>query len=247
MSPTTKIECRTEADPALNASHVGNDDRPRDGQPASRSIKLLISDHAPTRRGIRMALGPEVTVCAETDKVEDAIRAAKREQPDVALIGCEIFADWRGAVRGICRAAPDCAVVVLAQFGNADDMLECVRAGAVGYAPGPLDADRLRRIFRAVTDDEAVVPRGMVIELLSELRGGASAVLTGRETQVLGMLRRGHSTAWIAERLRITPVTVRRHISELVHKLGVESRSDLIDQGAGLSVVPVAAIERPRG
>jgi DNA-binding NarL/FixJ family response regulator len=70
----------------------------------------------------------------------------------------------------------------------------------------------------------------MVLELLMELRGhGAGAeVLTGREAQVLGMLRRGHSTAAIAERLEITPVTVRRHISELVHKLGVRNRSELI-------------------
>ncbi|MEO9120032.1 MAG: response regulator transcription factor, partial [Solirubrobacteraceae bacterium] len=214
-----------------------------------RPIRLLIADHAPTRLGIRMALGPGVSVSAEADSVEQAIRAAKREQPDVALIGCEISADWRGAVRGVCRAAPDCAVVVLAQSGDADDMLESVRAGAVGYVPGALDADRLRRVFRAVAENEAVVPRAMVIELLSELRGGmaSGAVLTGRETQVLGMLRRGHSTAWIAERLQIAPVTVRRHISELVRKLGVESRSDLIEHAVSLSVALAAAIEPAPG
>jgi DNA-binding NarL/FixJ family response regulator len=124
---------------------------------------------------------------------------------------------------------------VLAEAGDADDMLESVRAGAVGYVPGALDAERLQRIFRALGGSEAVVPRSMVIELLSELRDARSTEngLTGREAQVLGMLRRGHSTAWIAERLQIAPVTVRRHISELVHKLGVESRSDLIEQRAG--------------
>jgi two-component system, NarL family, response regulator LiaR len=221
----------------------------RNGNEAGRTTKLLIADHAPTRLGIRMALGPEVEVCAEAGVVEHAIRAAKRVQPDVALVGTEISAEWRVAVRGICRAAPGCAVVVLAQSSDSDsdDMLESIRAGAVGYVPGPLDADRLRRIFRAVTDNEAVVPRGMVIDLLSELRGGQSAsdVLTGREAQVLGMLRRGRSTAWIAERLQIAPVTVRRHISELVHKLGVENRSDLIEQGARLSVASAALIARP--
>ena len=64
------------------------------------------------------------------------------------------------------------------------------------------------------------------MELLLELRG--SEGLTGRESQVLGMLRRGHTTAVIAERLQIAPVTVRRHISELVRKLGVEDRWSLI-------------------
>jgi NarL family two-component system response regulator LiaR len=201
----------------------------------TRLTRLLIADHAPTRLGIKMALGAQVEVCAEVGDAEQAIRAAKREQPDVALVGIDVCADWRAAVRGICRAAPGCAVVVLAQSSDADDMLESVRAGAVGYVPGALDEDRLRRVFRAVTEREAVVPRAMVIELLGELRGGQGAgdVLTGREAQVLGMLRRGHSTAWIAERLQIAPVTVRRHVSELVHKLGVESRSDLIQQGIG--------------
>jgi DNA-binding NarL/FixJ family response regulator len=197
-------------------------------------MKLLLVDNAPTRAGIRIALGDSVSVCAEESEPEGAIRAAKREQPEVALIGREISGDWRVVVRGVCRAAPLCAVVVLAQASDADDMLESVRAGAVGYVPGALDADRLHRVFRALRGSEAIVPRAMVNELLSELRGTHNAEngLTGREAQVLGMVRRGHSTAWIAERLQIAPVTVRRHISELVHKLGVESRSDLVDRGA---------------
>jgi two-component system, NarL family, response regulator LiaR len=197
--------------------------------------KLLIVDHAPTRHGIKIVLGADVEVVAEAEDAEQAIRSAKREQPSVALVGMDVCADWRAVVRGVCRAAPGCAVVVLAQASDADDMLESVRAGAVGYVPGPLDEERLRRVFRAVADREAVVPRAMVIELLGELRGGQGGgeVLTGREAQVLGMLRRGHSTAWIADRLQIAPVTVRRHVSELVHKLGVESRSDLIEQNVG--------------
>jgi DNA-binding NarL/FixJ family response regulator len=199
-----------------------------------RTMKLLIVDNAPTRAGIRMALGDDVLVCAEETELDQAIRAAKREQPDIAFIGREVASDWRALVRGVSRAAPLCAVVVLAQTSDADDMLESVRAGAVGYVPGVLDADRIRRVFRALEGSEAVVPRSMVNELLSELRGTHNAEngLTGREAQVLGMLRRGHSTAWIAERLQIAPVTVRRHISELVHKLGVESRSDLVERGA---------------
>ena len=74
----------------------------------------------------------------------------------------------------------------------------------------------------------------MVSALLTEIGDAPMAAnrLTGREAQVLGMIRRGHSTAWIAERLGIAPVTVRRHVSELVRKLGVESRSDLIEPSA---------------
>lgn len=203
----------------------------------SDRLRLLIADHAPTRAGIRLALGDDVEVCAEAGDAQLAIRAAMREQPDVCLVGRDIPGDAIAAVRGICRAAPSAAVVMLAEFGDADDLLESVRAGAVGYVPGPLDGVRLQRIVRVTAANEAVVPRSMVLELLLELRGGGvgSGALSGRESQVLGMLRRGHSTAAIAERLSITPVTVRRHISGLVYKLGVEDRAALMQSSTGAS------------
>jgi two-component system nitrate/nitrite response regulator NarL len=207
-------------------------------------LRLLIADHAPTRLGITMALGTEVEVCAEASDAEQAIRAAKREQPDVCLVGREIPGDGLNAVRGICRAAPNSAVIMLSQLHDPDELLECVRAGAIGYVPGALDADRLRRIMRAVEANEAVVPRSMILELLLELRGGGGGadVLTAREAQVLRMLRRGNTTASIADRLHIAPVTVRRHISELVHKLGVEDRSALTGPGQWWWAQPDAAV-----
>ena len=196
-------------------------------------LTLLIVDHAPTRLGIRMALGDALEVSAETSDREQAIRFAKRLQPDVCLVGTELAGDWVGAVRGICRAAPRAAVVVLAQASDQDDMLEAVRAGAIGYVPGALNVDRLRRVVGAVASREAVVPRSMVLELLLEVRGSGSQTdrLTSREAQVLGLLRRGHTTTSIARRLQIAPVTVRRHVSELVQKLGVEDRRALVEPG----------------
>lgn len=193
-------------------------------------VRLLIADWEPTRVGIRMALNGTVEVCGEAGDAEQAIRAAKREQPDVCLVGQDIPGGAIAAVRGVSRAAPNAAVVVLTQSHDIDDLLESVRAGAVGYVPGALDADRLRRVVDAVAAHEAVVPRSMVLELLLELRGGGPGTdaLTARETQVLGMLRRGHTTSEIGERLAIAPVTVRRHISQLVRKLGVEDRAALI-------------------
>jgi DNA-binding NarL/FixJ family response regulator len=204
----------------------------------TRRVRLLIADRAPTRLGIRMALSDLAEVCAEAEDAQQAIRAAKREQPEVCLVRREIDGDGLAAVRGMTRAAPRSAVIVVADAGDADDLLDAVRAGAIGYFPGSLDAQRLRRIIRAVEAREAVVPRAMVMDLVMELRtGGGADHLTGREAQVLGMLRRGHTTAAIARRLEITPVTVRRHISELVHKLGVQDRAALIAERAE----PVAA------
>jgi two-component system response regulator DevR len=206
----------------------------------AEAVRLLIVDHAPTRAGIRLALAGEVEVCAEAGDVETAIRAAKREQPRIAFLGTSISPEWCAAVRGICRAAAGCSVIVLAESEDPDDLLESVRAGAVGYVPGALEIDRLRHVFRAATAHEAVIPRAMVSDLLTELRSGGAddETLTRREAQVLRMLRRGHSTAGIAERLGIAPVTVRRHISELVRKLGVESRADLIGERRAWPTAP---------
>ena len=216
---------------ALGALHGRDGVRPLDSETAP-VVKLLVVDHAATRAGIRIALADEALICAECSEVEYAIRAAKSEQPDVALIGREITGDWRAAVRGVCRAAPQCGVIVLARSPDPDDMLEAVRAGALGYLPGTLNAENFRAVFRFARAREALIPRTMVTELLTEIRGAPSDAsgLTGREAQVLGMIRRGHSTVSIAVRLEIAPVTVRRHISELVRKFGVESRSDLVEQ-----------------
>jgi DNA-binding NarL/FixJ family response regulator len=191
---------------------------------------LLIADGPVTRVGIRKVLDGGVEVCAEAGDADQAIRAAKREQPDLCLIGADIKAPRYKTVRGIARAAPRAAIVVLAHEADVEDLLDSVRAGAIGYVPGPIDADHLRRVVRAVAANEAVLPRSMVLELMLELRGAGTGgdSLSSRECQVLGMLRRGHSTAEIAQRLEIAPVTVRRHISELVHKLGVGDRSALV-------------------
>jgi DNA-binding NarL/FixJ family response regulator len=180
--------------------------------------------------GIRIALGGEVEFCAQVGDAERAIRAAKREQPDVCLVARELRGDGLAAVRGICRAAPQAAVLVLAEICDSEDLLGVIRAGAIGYASAGLSAEVLRKVVTAISAEEAVVPRSMVLELLLELRAGGAGgeALTPRESQVLGMLRRGNSTSEIAERLKITPITVRRHVSGLVHKLGVTDRAALI-------------------
>lgn len=222
----TEIDLGATGSPGAGSLH---DPGPAEGN--ETAARLLIVDHAPTRLGIQLALGSIAEVVAEADSAETAIRAAKREQPDVALVGTGVAADWCRAVRGVCRAAPKCQIVVLAETADPDDLLDAVRAGARGYLPGGVEAEPLRRAIAAVRNNEAAIPRSLVGDLLDELRSAAAGgdTLTNREAQVLGMLRRGHSTARIAERLEIAPVTVRRHISELVRKLGVSSRADLLD------------------
>jgi DNA-binding NarL/FixJ family response regulator len=203
-------------------------------QPPLERPRVVVADDAATRLGVRIALQGLVDICAEVGDTAHAIRAAKQYQPQICVIGQGIDGDGLAAVRGVCRAAPDAKVVFIGHQNDADGMLDAVRCGAIGYIPSNVDVDALRRIIKAVVADEAILPRAMIRDVLLELRMGAdeSADLTRREVQILGMLRRGHSTASIAGRLEIETVTVRRHVSSIVRKLGVENRAMLIDEPA---------------
>jgi len=198
---------------------------------------LLIADHPPTRLGLRMALEGAVNVCAEASDAEHAILAAQREQPEVCLVGFEVPGGGIAATRGICDVAPDSAVIVLATWPDVSDLLSCVMAGAIGYVSSDITAAPLRRVIASVRAGEAAIPRSMELALVRELRRPRSGVggLTAREAQVLGMLRHGTSTIAIGERLGISPVTVRRHISAAVRKTGVEDRTALARSGPGKS------------
>jgi DNA-binding NarL/FixJ family response regulator len=192
-------------------------------------VRVLIAHHGLMRASVRIALERDAEICAEAEDAEQAILQAHRQQPDVCIVGWDIRGNAIAAIQGIVAVAPRTAVVVLAERSDVDDLLAAVRAGAVGYLPGSLDEEQLRRVVRGVFADEAAVPRAMVRELILELRTAtALGGLTDREAQVLGMLRRRHSTAEIATRLQISPITVRRYISDLVRKLGVQDRSALL-------------------
>lgn len=201
-------------------------------------IRVLIAHHGLMRASVRMALGDETEVCGQAGDAEQAVVEAQRVQPEVCIVGWDIPGGGLNAVQGILNVAPDTSVVVLSEQRDVDDLLAAVRAGAVGYLPGSLDKDQLRRVVRGVAAHEAAVPRAMVRELILELRTATSlGGVTEREAQVLGMLRRGHTTAQIAGRLEISPVTVRRYISDLMRKLGAHSRADLmrLDRGGDRS------------
>lgn len=193
--------------------------------------RVLIAHHGLMRLSVRMALADEHEICGEAGDAEQAVLQAGRLQPDVCIVGWDIAGNGLSAIHGILGVAPQTSVIVLSDRSDVEDLLAAVRAGAVGYLPGSLDEDQLRRVVRGVVANEAAVPRAMVRELIQELRTTAAlGGITDREAQVLGMLRRGHSTAEIASRLQISPVTVRRYISDLVRKLGVSGRAELVSR-----------------
>jgi DNA-binding NarL/FixJ family response regulator len=206
----------------------------------TRTLRVLIADdHAATRAGVRESVEEGgFEVCAEAANAQDAIDFALRERPDACLLDVHMPGDGIRAATEISEELPDCAVVMLTVSRNDSDLFHSLRAGAAGYLLKDTDPSRLPDALRGVIAGEAAVPRALVARLIHEFRdrgtrrlpmiGGRGVELTSREWQVLDLMAEGLSTAHIAERLFVSPVTVRRHISSIVTKLGAPDRAAAI-------------------
>jgi DNA-binding NarL/FixJ family response regulator len=205
--------------------------------PTTGSRRVLVADdHAAARAGVRMALeGTGFEICAEAADGRSAVEAAIRERPDVCLLDVHMpGGDGIEAAAEIAARLPGTAIVMLTVSADEDDLFAAIKAGAAGYLLKDVDPARLSAALEGVLAGEAAIPRRLVsriVEELSERRrrrvplltsGGAE--LTDREWEILELLREGASTAEVAERLGISQVTVRRHVSSVLHKLRVPDR-----------------------
>lgn len=201
-------------------------------------IRLLLADaHAATRAGLRMALsGDPFTIVAEASDAPSAIASAVAERPDVCLLDADMPGGAAQATAEITRRCEGTEVVVLAAERDDGQMLDVVRAGAMGYLLKGMDPGRLRYAIIGVTNGEAAVPRTLVARLMLEFRVRerrrlliGTARLTPREWDVLELMAGGATTRSIGEALGIAEVTVRRHVSGVLAKLGVADRAAAVE------------------
>jgi DNA-binding NarL/FixJ family response regulator len=203
-----------------------------------RSV-IIVDEHRAFRAAIRRLLeGRGFVVRAEASCAEEAIALAERQSPDVWLVDVECDGGTR-AVSDICAASPETAVVVLTASRDRDDFFDALRAGAIGYLPKDINAEWLPNALRGVLAGEAAIPRTLVASLVSEFRAqgrrrhmavgrNGGSELTPREWEVAHMLADRLETKEIAERLRVSPVTVRRHVSSIVSKLEAPDRETAV-------------------
>ncbi len=199
---------------------------------------LVADDDARQRRAAREALEAHGFVVAEADDSASAIAAATRLRPDICLIELALPGDGMNAVGRIARASPKTLIVVLSRSDRPEDVVGAFTRGASGYLLKGLSGERLASTLRAAYRGEPALARSLVPYLVDEIRRGGlrrlvlpggPVTLTPREWEVGELLTDGHSTAEIAERLGVSPVTVRRHIGLLLQKLGVESRQAAVE------------------
>jgi DNA-binding NarL/FixJ family response regulator len=185
-----------------------------------------------------MALEREgIEVCAAVANARDAVEAALRERPDVCLLDVRMPGGGTSAAAGITSKLPGTVVLMLTVSRDEEDLFDSLRQGASGYLLKDMEPTGLPRAVRAAFAGEGALPRTLVARLIEEFRGGGRVrklpvqlrgrpALTPREWEVLDLLCEGAGTAEIARRLFLSRVTVRRHVSNILGKLGASSRGE---------------------
>jgi DNA-binding NarL/FixJ family response regulator len=215
------------------------------------ALTILIADpEVLTRAGVRRVLeAAGFEVVAETGDADGAVAAAEQHRPHLCLLAVNMPGNGIVAAEKIRRSLPDAKIVMLTSSLRDEDLFAALTAGADGFLPKTMAAERLPSALQGVLDGEAALPRALTARLIEEFRerrskrrlqlrvDGRVVEVTAREFEILERLRRGDSTRVIAGHFKISEVTVRRHVSTVINKLGVPDRRsvirllDEIDQG----------------
>jgi two-component system, NarL family, response regulator NreC len=200
---------------------------------------LLIDDHAVVRTGLRMLLEtePDIEIAGEAGTAAEGMVAAAQLAPDVVLMDIGL-PDRSGieAAREIKSRAPATAIVALTIHEDEEYFFKMLEAGASGYVPKRAAPEELITAIRAAARGEVYLypslAKLLVKDYIAQESSGATARtldgLTAREQEVLELLAEGAANPEIAERLSISPKTVARHRENIMSKLNLHSRAELV-------------------
>jgi NarL family two-component system response regulator LiaR len=200
----------------------------------SGPIRVVVTDdHAIVRKGIcaLLATEPDIEVVGEAQNGEEAIAVAQEAEPDVILMDLVMpRMDGLEATRRITARQPGVRVLVLTSFDGDDKVFPSIEAGALGYLLKDSGPGELVRAIHQVHRGESALHPSIARRLLRQLSeppkpGPNAASLTGREIDVLRLVALGHSNREISRRLVISESTVRTHVSNILAKLRVGSRT----------------------
>jgi two-component system, NarL family, response regulator LiaR len=190
---------------------------------------LLVDDHGVVRQGLRMflSLDSDLQVVGEATNGAEAVKLAHEYKPDVVLMDLLMpVMDGIAATAVIRRELPDTEVIALTSVLEDEKVIGAVRAGAIGYLLKDTNADELCRAIKAAAAGQVQLSPQAAARLLREVRAPESPErLTERETDVLRLLTRGQSNKEIGQTLSIGEKTVKTHVSNILAKLSVPSRT----------------------
>jgi DNA-binding NarL/FixJ family response regulator len=201
-----------------------------DLQEKTMSIRILIADdHSVVRQGLKMflSLDPELEVVGEAGDGAQALKMAKELLPDVVLMDLMMpVMDGIAATQAIRSEAPGVEVIALTSVLEDAKVIGAVRAGAMGYLLKDTQAEELCRAIKAAAAGQVQLSPQVAARLMREIRAPESPEpLTERETDVLRLLAKGKANKEIAAALHVSETTVKTHVSNILMKLGVPSRT----------------------
>jgi DNA-binding NarL/FixJ family response regulator len=194
---------------------------------------MLVDDHAVVRRGLRgfLELIRGFEVVGEAENGREAVAAATRLQPDVVLMDLVMpEMDGLAAIAAIKEEHPGIEIVAVTSFIEEEKVTSALEAGASGYLLKDADAEEVAAAIRAAFNGEVHLDPAVARLLAQRMRSKRPddepiEPLTQREKEVLSQLARGASNKEIAYELSITERTARTHVSNILGKLGLASRT----------------------
>lgn len=190
---------------------------------------LLVDDHGVVRQGMRLYLSadPQIQIVGEARNGQEALEQVEKLTPDVVVMDLLMpVMDGISAIREIKRHRPEVEIVAVTSVLEDKKVVDAVQAGAMGYLLKDTDAAALSEAIHAASRGEVRLHPDAAKRLVREVRTPQMREsLTPRETEVLRFLARGLSNKAIARETGVEERTVKAHVSSLMAKLGVSSRT----------------------
>lgn len=207
---------------------------------------LIVDDHPIFRKGLRALLAShvELRLAGEASSGVEAVRLAVELRPDLILMDLQMpGGDGISAIRQIIATRPESRILVVTMFDDDESVFAAMRAGARGYVLKDMDDEELSRALLAVGHGEAIFSAAIAARMMRffdqrpTMPQPLFPELSDSERKVLQLIAQGESNQTIAERLALSPKTVRNYISSIFAKLQVADRAQAIvkarDAGLG--------------
>lgn len=190
---------------------------------------LVVDDHDLLREGVGSVLAsfPDLDVVGEAGSGEAAIEAVDEVRPDVIVM--DLVMPGMGGVESIRRIRathPDLGIVALSSFADGGQVRDAIDAGATGYLVKSVGADSLVEAVRAAAIGVATFSPEVTMALFDAPAAKPVSTLTTRELEIAELLASGRTNADIAEALVLSIFTVKNHVSSILMKLGVRTRTE---------------------